>query len=77
MRALTLYCDRLGGKLVESLNSTAPAVIPDLARNDTVSLTLIHVEKSRAFPPLEHRLKLDPNEDSAAPWRFEQAKPRR
>jgi predicted transcriptional regulator/DNA-binding XRE family transcriptional regulator len=33
--------------------------------------------RSRAFPPLEHRLKLDPNEDSAAPWRFEQAKPRR
>lgn len=32
--------------------------------------------RSRAFPPLEHRLKLDPNEDSAAPWRFEQAKPR-
>jgi hypothetical protein len=32
--------------------------------------------RSRAFPPLEHRLKLDPNEDSAAPWRFETAKPR-
>ncbi|WP_237214015.1 helix-turn-helix domain-containing protein [Falsiroseomonas oryziterrae] len=32
--------------------------------------------RSRAFPPLEHRLKLDPNEDSAAPWRFEVAKPR-
>jgi predicted transcriptional regulator/transcriptional regulator with XRE-family HTH domain len=32
--------------------------------------------RSRAFPPLEHRLKLDPNEDSAAPWRFEQARPR-
>jgi predicted transcriptional regulator/transcriptional regulator with XRE-family HTH domain len=32
--------------------------------------------RSRAFPPLEHRLKLDPNEDSAAPWRFEKAKPR-
>lgn len=29
--------------------------------------------RSRAFPPLEHRLKLDPNEDSAAPWRFEAA----
>ncbi len=27
--------------------------------------------RSRAFPPLEHRLALDPNEDSAAPWRFE------
>ncbi len=27
--------------------------------------------QSRAFPPLEHRLKLDPNEASAAPWRFE------
>ncbi|MGG5811297.1 helix-turn-helix domain-containing protein [Falsiroseomonas sp. CW058] len=26
--------------------------------------------RSRAFPPLEHRLALDPNEDSAAPWRF-------
>jgi predicted transcriptional regulator/DNA-binding XRE family transcriptional regulator len=38
--------------------------------------------RSRAFPPLEHRLTLDPNEDSAAPWRFEKApspaqKPRR
>ncbi|WP_137179627.1 short-chain fatty acyl-CoA regulator family protein [Roseomonas sp. AR75] len=32
--------------------------------------------RSRAFPPLEHRLTLDPNEDSAAPWRFEKAKPR-
>jgi hypothetical protein len=27
--------------------------------------------RSRAFPPLEHRLMLDPNEDAAAPWRFE------
>lgn len=27
--------------------------------------------RSRAFPPLEHRLRLDANEDSAAPWRFE------
>ena len=27
--------------------------------------------RSRAFPPLEHRLKLDPNEDAASPWRFE------
>lgn len=27
--------------------------------------------RSRAFPPLEHRLKLDPNEESATPWRFE------
>jgi predicted transcriptional regulator/DNA-binding XRE family transcriptional regulator len=27
--------------------------------------------RSRAFPPLEHRLQLDPNEDGAAPWRFE------
>ena len=27
--------------------------------------------RSRAFPPLEHRLKLDPNEDTASPWRFE------
>lgn len=32
--------------------------------------------RSRAFPPLEHRLMLDPNEDSAAPWRFERATPR-
>jgi predicted transcriptional regulator/transcriptional regulator with XRE-family HTH domain len=32
--------------------------------------------RSRAFPPLEHRLMLDPNEDSAAPWRFETQKPR-
>jgi predicted transcriptional regulator len=30
--------------------------------------------RSRAFPPLEHRLMLDPNEDSAAPWRFEPAR---
>jgi len=30
--------------------------------------------RSRAFPPLEHRLNLDPNEDSAAPWRFEPAR---
>lgn len=27
--------------------------------------------RSRAFPPLEHRLTLDPNEDAATPWRFE------
>ncbi len=27
--------------------------------------------RSRAFPPLEHRLALDPNEDGASPWRFE------
>jgi predicted transcriptional regulator len=26
--------------------------------------------RSRAFPPLEHRLTLDPNEDAQAPWRF-------
>jgi predicted transcriptional regulator/transcriptional regulator with XRE-family HTH domain len=26
--------------------------------------------RSRAFPPLEHRLTLDPNEDGQAPWRF-------
>ena len=26
--------------------------------------------RSRAFPPLEHRLVVDPNEESAAPWRF-------
>ncbi|MCZ8146733.1 MAG: short-chain fatty acyl-CoA regulator family protein [Roseomonas sp.] len=32
--------------------------------------------RSRAFPPLEHRLTLDPNEDSAAPFRFEKAPPR-
>jgi predicted transcriptional regulator/transcriptional regulator with XRE-family HTH domain len=31
--------------------------------------------RSRAFPPLEHRLMLDPNLDSAAPWRFEKPKP--
>jgi len=30
--------------------------------------------RSRAFPLLEHRLALDPNEDSAAPWRFEPVK---
>ena len=27
--------------------------------------------RSRAFPPLEHRLRLDPNEDSASPFKFE------
>jgi predicted transcriptional regulator/transcriptional regulator with XRE-family HTH domain len=27
--------------------------------------------RSRAFPPLEHRLTLDPHEESAAPFRFE------
>jgi hypothetical protein len=27
--------------------------------------------RSRAFPPLEHRLTLDPNEHGASPWRFE------
>lgn len=27
--------------------------------------------RSRAFPPLEHRLTLDPNEESTTPWRFE------
>jgi len=27
--------------------------------------------RSRAFPPLEHRLRLDANEDGASPWRFE------
>ncbi len=27
--------------------------------------------RSRAFPPLEHRLAIDPNEESAAPWRFD------
>ncbi|WP_439596531.1 helix-turn-helix domain-containing protein [Falsiroseomonas sp.] len=27
--------------------------------------------RSRAFPPLEHRLNLDPNEDGASPWRFD------
>ena len=27
--------------------------------------------RSRAFPPLEHRLQLDPNVDAASPWRFE------
>ncbi len=32
--------------------------------------------RSRAFPPLEHRLSLDPLVEGAAPWRFE-AKPRR
>ncbi|MXP64587.1 XRE family transcriptional regulator [Roseomonas sp. M0104] len=26
--------------------------------------------RSRAFPPLEHRLNLDPHEESTAPWRF-------
>jgi predicted transcriptional regulator/DNA-binding XRE family transcriptional regulator len=31
--------------------------------------------RSRAFPPLAHRLALDPNEESAAPWRFDPAGP--
>jgi len=26
--------------------------------------------RSRAFPPLEHRLNLDPHEEGTAPWRF-------
>ena len=30
--------------------------------------------RSRAFPPLEHRLNLDPNEEASAPWRFETAR---
>lgn len=30
--------------------------------------------RSRAFPPLEHRLNLDPNEEGSAPWRFEPAR---
>ena len=30
--------------------------------------------RSRAFPPLEHRLAIDPNEESAAPWRFDPSK---
>jgi predicted transcriptional regulator len=29
--------------------------------------------RSRAFPPLEHRLRLDANVDGASPWRFEAA----
>ncbi|WBV43457.1 short-chain fatty acyl-CoA regulator family protein [Pseudoroseomonas cervicalis] len=29
--------------------------------------------RSRAFPPLEHRLNLDPHEESAAPYRFSKA----
>jgi hypothetical protein len=32
--------------------------------------------RSRAFPPLEHRLALDPMVGSAAPYRFEPAKGR-
>ena len=32
--------------------------------------------RSRAFPPLEHRLRLDANDDGGSPWRFEtKAKP--
>ncbi len=31
--------------------------------------------RSRAFPPLEHRLAIDPNEAGASPWRFD-PKPR-
>ncbi|MCS6892350.1 MAG: short-chain fatty acyl-CoA regulator family protein [Rhodovarius sp.] len=30
--------------------------------------------RSRAFPPLEHRLQLDPNVDATSPWRFEKGK---
>jgi hypothetical protein len=33
--------------------------------------------RSRAFPPLEHRLSLDPLVEGAAPWRFEARSPRR
>lgn len=32
--------------------------------------------RSRAFPPLEHRLAIDPNEQSAAPWKFDRSKQR-
>jgi predicted transcriptional regulator len=31
--------------------------------------------RSRAFPPLEHRLSLDPLVEGAAPWRFEVKRP--
>ena len=31
--------------------------------------------RSRAFPPLEHRLALDPTVEGAAPYRFETARP--
>jgi hypothetical protein len=31
--------------------------------------------RSRAFPPLEHRLVLDPAVEGAAPYRFEAARP--
>ncbi|MBY0334794.1 MAG: short-chain fatty acyl-CoA regulator family protein [Acetobacteraceae bacterium] len=33
--------------------------------------------RSRAFPPLEHRLALDPLVEGAAPWRFEAKRPAR
>ncbi len=32
--------------------------------------------RSRAFPPLEHRLALDPGTAGASPYRFEVRKPR-
>ena len=47
----------------------------DLSRRVGIGLSCRLCERpdcrSRAFPPLEHRLRLDANEDSAAPWRFE------
>ncbi len=51
----------------------------DLARRVGIGLSCRLCERmdcrSRAFPPLQHRLVIDPNEGSAVPWRFVAVKP--
>ena len=46
----------------------------DLARRVGIGLSCRLCDRtdcrSRAFPPLQHRLIIDPNEGSAVPWRF-------
>ncbi len=46
----------------------------DLARRVGIGLSCRLCDRSdcrsRAFPPLQHRLVIDPNEGSAVPWRF-------
>ncbi len=46
----------------------------DLSRRVGIGLSCRLCERtdcrSRAFPPLQHRLVIDPNEGSAVPWRF-------
>ena len=49
----------------------------DLSRRVGIGLSCRLCERddcrSRAFPPLQHRLVLDPNDGPAAPWRFQPA----